>query len=125
MKMKIALDLDHTITASRESINFFSVLTTLLKPEHTIFILTNREPNTEKEIAQELAKLGIKFDHIIITAKKTKYILQEGISIFFENEDENFLKLGENILVFKVRERGNFSFAEKKWVSSKNNTKII
>ena len=88
MKMKIALDLDHTITASRESINFFSVLTTLLRPEHSIiYIITNREKNTEKEIEQELVKLGIKFDHIIITAKKAEYISKEGISIFFENED--------------------------------------
>jgi hypothetical protein len=70
MNIKIAIDLDHTITASRQSIKFFSILTNLLIPEHTIYVLTNREPGTEKEIEQELLKLGIEFDYIIITAKK-------------------------------------------------------
>jgi hypothetical protein len=125
MKLKIGIDIDHTITASKNSIKFFSLLTNLLSTDVEIYIITNREPGTEKEVVQELVKLGIKFNFIIITAKKAEYISKEGISIFFENEDENFLSIPETVLVLKVRERGNFSFSEKKWLSSKNNTKII
>ena len=113
--MKIAIDLDNTITASKNSIKFFSILTNLLIAEHRIYIVTNRTPGTEKQIVKELKILGIKYDVIIITSNKADYILKENINVLFENEDEYFLDLSENITVFKIREDGNFSFAEKKW----------
>jgi len=114
--MKIGLDLDHTITASKQSIKFFSLLTNLLIPDAEISIITNREPGTEKEIAQELMRLGIEFNFIIITDKKAEYIRQNNITIFFENTDEYFLELGKDVVVFKIREEGNFDFDKKKWV---------
>jgi len=115
-KLKIAIDIDHTITASKQSIEFFRILTHLLISEHKIYIITNREPGTEKEIAQELVKLGIEFNFIIITDKKAEYISREGITIFFENTDEYFLELGEEVAVFKIREEGNFDFDKKRWI---------
>ena len=124
--MKIALDLDHTITASEQSIEFFKILTHLLISEHSIFIITNREPGTEQEIAQELKNLEIQYSEIVITGRKAEYIRENRISIFFENEDENFLELGEDVVVFKIRESGNFDFSEsKKWYGSKKTTKMI
>lgn len=123
--MKIAIDLDNTITASQQSIKFFKTITHLLIDEHTIFIITNREPGSEQEIAQELQDLEINYSHIVITDKKAAYIRQNSIQIFVDNEDEYFLELGEDILVFKIRENGNFSFAEKKWIGSKKTTKMI
>ena len=124
--IKIAFDLDDTITASKQSIEFFSVLTNLLITDHHITILTSREPGTEQEIAEELRMLGIEYSEIVITDKKTEYIRQQGITIFFENEDENFLSLPENILVFKVREDGNFDFGEKgRWIGSKKTVRMI
>jgi len=124
-KMKIAIDLDNTITASRNSIEFFSILTNLLIAEHRIYILTNREPNTEQEIADELDYLGIDYSQIVITAQKAQYIKDNKISIYFENEDEYFLELDETVTIFKIREEGNFDFAEKKWLGSKKTTKMI
>ena len=41
--MKIGIDLDNTITASKDSVEFFRVITHLLIPEHDIVILTNRD----------------------------------------------------------------------------------
>lgn len=124
-KMKIAIDLDNTITATRESIEFFHILTQLLIPEHKISILTNREPNSEQLIAEELDCFGIEYSDIVITDKKADYIRHNRISIYFENQDEAFLELGQETIVFKIREEGNFSFAEKKWIGSKNTTKMI
>ena len=71
--MKIAVDLDHTITASQSSIEFFSILTHLLDSEHKIYIVTDREPGTEQDIADELYHLGIEYSKIVITDEKAKY----------------------------------------------------
>lgn len=123
--MKIALDLDNTITASQQSIEFFRVMTHLLIAEHKIYIITNREPGTEQEIAEELDLYGIDYTEIVITDKKAEYIREQGITIFFENTDETFLELGEEVTVFKIREAGNFSFTEKKWLTSRQNSILI
>jgi hypothetical protein len=95
--------------------------------EHRIYILTDREPNTEQEIADELDYLGIEYSEIVITDKKAEYIRERGITIFFENSDEYFLELGEEVVVFKIRESGNFDFEEKegRWIGSKKTTRMI
>ena len=123
--MKIAIDLDNTITASKESSEFFSILTNLLIAEHRIVILTNREPGSEQDIAVELDYLGIEYNEIVITADKADFIKQNNITIFFEDTDEYFLELGEEVVVFKIREEGNFSFAEKKWLGNNKTVKMI
>jgi 3D (Asp-Asp-Asp) domain-containing protein len=122
---KIALDLDNTISASKQSIEFFETLTHLLIAEYKIYIITNREPNTEQVIANELDYLGIEYSEIVITADKAGYIKENNINIFFENEDEYFVELGEETTVFKIREDGNFSFSEKKWIGSEKTVKVI
>ena len=123
--MKIAIDLDNTITASKQSIEFFGILTNLLIAEHKIYIITNREIGTEQEIAEELDYLGIEYSGIVITDKKAEYIKENNITIFFENQDNCFLELGEETTIFKIREEGNFSFSEKLWLGSKKTVKMI
>ena len=123
--MKIAIDLDNTITASKDSIEFFRIITHLLRAEHSIYIITNREPNTEQQIAEELDYLCIDYNEIVITPDKAKYIKENNINIFFENDDNYFLEISESVLVFKIRESGNFSFSEKKWLGNKKTTKMI
>lgn len=123
--MKIAIDLDNTITADQNSVEFFSIMTHLLIAEYRICILTNREPGTEQEVAQELDYLGIEYSEIAITAQKTEYIKDNKYTIYFENEDEYFFELDESVTVFKIREDRNFSFAENKWIGSNKTTKII
>ena len=125
--MRIAIDLDNTITASKESIEFFRVMTHLLYPDPNIHIviLTNREPGSEQQVADELDCLGIEYSQIVITSQKAEYIRENKISIYFENEDEYFLELEEEVTVFKIREDGNFDFAENKWIGSQKTTKMI
>ena len=123
--MKIAIDLDNTITASRESIEFFSVLTNLLIAEHKIYILTDREPCTEQDVAEELDYLGIEYSKIVITDKKADYVRENRITIFFESEDSYFLELGKEVTVFKIRDASNFDFARKKWNTNKRNLKSM
>ena len=125
--MKIGIDLDNTITASKESIEFFSVLTNLLIAEHRIYIITAREPNSEQDIAGELDLYGIEYSEIVITDNKAEYIRGEGkgISIFFEDCDEFLLEVPSSVVVFKIRESMNFDFAEKKWLANKKTTKML
>ena len=123
--MKIAIDLDNTITADKNSIEFFSVMTHLLIAEHRIYILTNTTPNTEQDIAEELDYLEIEYNEIVITANKADYITDHNITILFEDTDEYFLELGEEVTVFKIREFGNFDFAEKKWIGSNKTVKMV
>lgn len=123
--MKIALDLDNTITADKNSIEFFSILTQLFIAKHRIYIITNREPGTEQKIAEELDFLGIEYNEIVITPNKAEYIRDHNITIFYENTDEYHLEIDENVTVFKIREPGNFSFPERKWITSKRNSIFI
>lgn len=122
--MKIAIDLDNTIDTSSGSIEFFSVLTNLLIAEHKIYILTDRAEESEQDVACYLAYLAIDYNKIVITDQKAKYIKDNRITIFFGNQDESFLELGESVTVFKIRDESNFSFSEKKWVGNKKTTKM-
>ena len=124
-QMKVAIDIDGTINASKESVEFFKVLTCLLIAEHKIYILTNREPNTEQEIADELDCFGIEYSEIVITPNKAEYIKQHNITIFFENSDLYFLELGPEITVFKIRESENFDFDKHVWIGSYKTTRMI
>ena len=113
--MKIALDLDNTITAYPL---FFSLFSKAMKQVGCqIYIITNREPNTENEIKNELDKLKITYDFIKITANKADYILEQKINVFFEDTDEYFIDLPQEVLVLKIREAGNFNFEQRKWIT--------
>ncbi len=116
--MKIAVDIDGCIT---EYPAVFAQLLEGMVPlaRHRVYILTNREPGTEKEIANELAGYGIKphmYAQIVITPDKADFIIKNGITLFFENTDEYFQKLPPSVCVMKVREDGNFNYETGKWI---------
>jgi hypothetical protein len=123
--VKIGIDLDNTINASAESMEFFKILTHSLINKHQIYIITNREIGTEEPISQELAKYEIVYSGIIITDQKARYIKENGITILFDNEDRYFLELDADVTVFKIREEYNFDFEAHKWRSSKDSTIIV
>ena len=123
--MKIAIDLDNTITADQNSVCFFRAITHLLIPENDIIIISDRDESDRETTEQELSVLGIRHNKLILTANKAGYILKNNINILFENTDEFFLELPQDITVFKIREHHNFSFSEKKWIGSKKTTKMI
>ncbi len=111
--MKIGVDLDATITAYPE---FFSLFTKAMTDAgHEIHIITNRPPGTEEFVAEELAEYDITYQTIKITREKAGYITAQGISVLFDDMDEYFVDLPQEVAVFKVREHYNFDFEEKKW----------
>lgn len=102
--MKIALDLDNAITASRETIEFFSILSNLLIAEHRVYIICCQEEGAEQDIACYLDYLRIDYNELVITAgDKAKFIKENGVTIFFSNKNDSFLELGEEVTVFDIR----------------------
>lgn len=114
--MKIGIDLDSTINENSTTVAFFSLLTNAFKDKWEIFIITNRDPYTNEATAGELSDFGIYYDHLIVTAKKADFIIDNGISVYFDDTDETFITLPESVVVFKPREAGNFDFSKHKWV---------
>jgi uncharacterized HAD superfamily protein len=123
--MKIAIDIDNTITASKSSIEFFRMLTTLCISKHQIIIISNRNESDRETTEEELDILGIRYNKLILTADKAEYILKHGVEFLFEDTDEIFLTLPDSVTVFKIRESGNFCFLEHKWIGSVKTTKMI
>ena len=115
--LKIGIDLDDCISYRPD---FFKLLTNSMKDVAEIHIITNRELilEAEKYTKEQLKELGIHYDYLRITAEKSNYILENGISIYFDDTDEYFLDLPETVTVFKIRESCNFDFEEHKWVYS-------
>ena len=116
--MKIALDRDGVISSYPQ---FFAELTNGLKNIAEIFILSNRNPSEQsrRETEKELKKWGIWYEHLIFSGQKSQVILENGIQVVFENEDEQFHDLPKSVLVLKVREPGNFDFEKGKWIYDK------
>lgn len=114
--MKIGLDLDNTINENSMTIAFFSFITNAMKGNWEIFIITNRGDDYREKTVAELKDLGIYYDHLVITADKADFIIENGISVYFDDTDETFLSLPESVLIFKTREAGNFDFESHKWV---------
>ena len=116
--LKIGIDIDDTITATNNSKAFFSLITNLMRSFAKVYIITNRETDdlSRGRTEEELGKMNIHYDELVITAEKADFILKEGISIYFDDTDEYFNTLPESVTVCKIREYGNFDFADNKWI---------
>lgn len=123
--MKIGIDIDNTITASRHTVEFFRMITHLLIPEFDIIILTNRDESDRENTEQELDVLGIRYNKLVLTANKASYVLKNNVQYLYENSDEYFLTLPTDITVFKIREEHNFNFITHKWIASRQTTELI
>lgn len=111
--LKIGVDLDGTISEYPE---FFKLLTRAMAGAGCeVYIITDRAPGTETEVRGELQKYGITYHVIKITREKAGYILNEGISVLFDDVDDYFLELPEEVAVFKIRQKYNFDFTLNKW----------
>lgn len=123
--MRIGIDLDFTITGTRNSVEFFSDLTNSLKGKHQIFIITNREPGTEKAVAELLRDMKVYYDFLILTGEKAKFIDENNINIFFDDTDEYILDVPANVIVFKIRDEINFDYQDKKWLYNERTGKKV
>lgn len=120
--MKIAIDLDGTITAYPQVFELFTM--SWRSFGHKIYIVTDRQEGTEDQVQIILEECRISYDIIKITGNKADYIIREGIEVLFEDTDEYFLDLPESVCVFKIRELYNFDFSAKKWVVSEKTARM-
>ena len=122
--LKIGIDLDDTITYCS---TFFSMMTNAMKDMVEIHIITNREqtPESEVGIRKELDELGILYHRLVVTDNKAEYILEKGITVYFDDTDEYFLNLPESVTVFKIREPWNFDFENHVWLYTNETGKYI
>ena len=118
--LRIGIDLDNTITATNESKKFFTLFTSLMSQAAIIYIITNRDTSaiSREKTIQELDELIIIYDELVITDKKEEFILKKGITVYFDDTDEYFQNIPESVVVFKIRESGNFDFKNHKWLYS-------
>lgn len=111
--LKIGVDLDGTISEYPE---FFRLFTrAMAEAGCKIYVITDRMPGTEANVVVELEKHGITYHVMKITAEKAGYISSEGIEVLFDDVDDYFLELPEEVAVFKIRQKYNFDFKGKKW----------
>lgn len=113
-KMKMAVDLDGTISEYPEFFKLFTRVTS--EACCKVYILTDRPAGTEDIVVEQLRSYGITYDFIEITGEKNQYILKEGIAVLFDDVDQYFLDLPAEVAVFKIRQKYNFDFAQKKWI---------
>lgn len=112
--MKIAIDLDGTISEYPE---FFKLFTKAMSQAGCkIYIVTDRPAGTVLLVSEQLRSYGITYEAIEITGQKSEYILKKGISVLFDDVDHYFLDLPAEVAVFKIRQKYNFNFAKKKWI---------
>lgn len=74
--------------------------------------------NLSRRQKRELKGLGIYYDYLKITEDKGRYILEQGIGVYFDDMDEYTVGLPKEVTVFKVREDWNFDWDEGKWLYS-------
>ena len=111
--LNIAIDLDGTISEYPE---FFRIFIDAVRAAGCrVHVVTDRPPGTEDEVAAELKAYGLNCDAIKITGDKAHYILSEHITVLFDDVDTYFLDLPENVAVFKIRQKYNFDFQNKRW----------
>jgi len=112
-KTKIAVDLDGTISEYPE---FFKLFTKAMSQAGCrIYIVTDRPPGTEEMVAEQLQSYDITYDVVKITSQKSQYILKEAITVLYDDTDQYFLDLPAEVAVFKIRQKYNYDFAEKRW----------
>ena len=121
--MKIGVDLDATISAYPAFFKFFTKV--MRDAGCKIYIITDRMAGSEKQVVKELENYEISYDIIKITTDKERYILKEGITVLFDDKDEYFQDLPEEVAVFKVREHYNFDFRTGKWLYSEQTGRLI
>ena len=110
----IGIDLDGTID---EAPIFFQMLTH--RWPGRVFIITFR--NDRQKAEERLAELGIRYDELVLVRSheaKAEVIREQGILIYFDDQDEALQNIPHQVCVFKVRNGGNFDFIQQRWLYS-------
>ncbi|MHC4060621.1 MAG: hypothetical protein ACYSUC_05260 [Planctomycetota bacterium] len=110
---KIGVDLDGTISEYPE---FFRLFTrAMAEAGCRIYVITDRPPGTERQVQRELEHYGVTCHVLKITSDKAGFILDEGITVLFDDMDRYFRHLPPDVAVFKIRQKYNFDFDRMMW----------
>ena len=124
--MNVALDIDGTIS---EHPQFFAALSVALRAGgHRVLILTYRDAARTESTKAELSRWGIQFEKLLLArsmAEKGTLCEVHNVDVFFDDQDECITPVPERVLVFKVRNGGNFDFDRRKWVSTSRLTRLL
>jgi hypothetical protein len=124
--MRIGLDFDGLLD---EQPAFFQFLTLQLRAAgHFVAVLTYRDPATRDHTEGQLHSLGIHYDQLHFArslADKGRLCRELEIDIYFDDQDECLVDVGEKTTVFKIRNGGNFDFDDRKWLSTDRLTKLM
>ncbi len=111
--IKIAVDLDGTISEYPEFFSFFTMV--MAEAGCKIYVITDRIPGTQNQVAEELKSYNITYHVLKVTSDKASFILDEGISVLFDDMDRYFRTLRPEVAVFKIRQKYNFNFERMMW----------
>ncbi|MHC4213703.1 MAG: hypothetical protein ACYSWP_10065 [Planctomycetota bacterium] len=112
-RLKIAVDLDGTISEYPDFFSFFTMA--MAQAGCRIYVITDRIHGTEGQVAEELKSYNITYHVLKITSDKASFILDEGITVLFDDMDRYFRALGPEVAVFKIRQKYNFNFERMMW----------
>lgn len=124
--MRIGLDLDGLLD---EQPAFFGFLTSALRSAgHFVAVLTYRDPTGRADTEADLRRLGIACDELHFARSlgdKGRLCRELAIDVYFDDQDECIIDVGEGTTVFKIRNGGNFDFDERKWLSTDRLTRLL
>jgi uncharacterized HAD superfamily protein len=124
--VRVGLDLDGLLD---EQPTFFRFLTVALRGEgHFVAVLTYRDPASQQRTEAYLTELGIHYDELHFARSlddKGRLCRELDLDVYFDDQDECIVGVGERTTVFKVRNGGNFDFDERKWLSTVKLTRLL
>jgi hypothetical protein len=124
--MRIGLDLDGTID---ENPVFFAFLAAALRGAgHFVAIVTYRDPTSRERTESALAGFGVFYDELHFARAlddKGRLCRELDLDVYFDDQDECIQGVPERTLVFKVRNGGNFDFADRHWLSTGRLTQLL
>lgn len=119
--MKIAFDLDGTIT---DALEFFSTLSKLWNDD--VYVITYRD-NRRTAVA-DLKEYDIRYTDVILVnsfEEKAEIVRRLGIGVYFDDMPEMLKHMPEETAVCLFRNEGNFDFEDRRWILSRKTGKIV
>lgn len=118
--MKIAFDLDDTITLAPE---FFSTLSKLWNDD--VYVITLRADRQETII--DLENLDIRCTDVILVSsceEKAEVVKRLGIRVYFDDMPETLKDMPEETAVCLFRNAWNFDFEDRRWIFTDKTGKL-
>lgn len=124
--MRIGLDIDGLIDERPEFFAFLSVA--LRAAGHFVAVLTYRDPTARERAEEQLAGWGVAYDELHFArslSDKGRLCRELAIDVYFDDQDECVVGVGEATTVLKIRNGGNFDFTAKKWLGTEKLTRLL